>query len=149
MISVQESDFSVAEEYEALRQSSGGKNGAIATFTGLVRDYGDKSDVQGMFLEHYPGMTEKVLLGLVDQARVRWNINSVRIIHRVGSLSLDEQIVFVGVCAAHRTDAFESCQFLMDFLKTKAPFWKKEINQSGEHWVEAKASDESQAGKWL
>lgn len=148
MISVQEHDFSMADEYEALKSQSGGRNGAIATFVGLVRDYGDQRGVTGLSLEHYPGMTERVLETLVAQAHSRWNVSQTRIIHRVGELLLDEQIVFVGVSAAHRSDAFAACEFLMDFLKTQAPFWKKEMTQDGAKWVEAKESDSHKAQSW-
>ncbi len=147
MISIQTGDFDPAAEYQALRDSGAG-TGAIATFTGLVRDSGDQEGVTGLYLEHYPGMTEQVIQGLIDQARQRWDVRKVRVIHRVGRLGLQEQIVFVGVCSAHRSDAFAACAFLMDALKTSAPFWKKELTDSGEHWVEQKASDRARAQRW-
>lgn len=147
MITIQMNDFDVGAEYQALRQA-GSQTGAIATFTGLVRDFGDKTGVTGLFLEHYPGMTEQVIGDLLAQARQRWDIQSVRVIHRVGALALHEQIVFVGVCSAHRSDAFAACEFIMDALKTSAPFWKKELSAEGNHWVEQKASDRERAAHW-
>lgn len=147
MISIQTADFDVATEYQALRQS-GSDTGAIATFTGLVRASGDQSGVTGLFLEHYPGMTEAVIQQLVDQASDRWNILAARVIHRVGYLPLGEQIVFVGIASGHRGDAFAACEFVMDALKTSAPFWKKEMTEGGEHWVEQKASDRERSKGW-
>lgn len=147
MISIQQADFDSAAEYRALRETGSG-TGAIATFTGLVRDHGDQPDVTGLFLEHYPGMTEKVIGELIDTARARWDVRQARIIHRVGTLLLNEQIVFVGVSSAHRQDAFAACEYLMDALKTTAPFWKKELTESGEHWVEQKDADLDRARGW-
>lgn len=147
MIRVQTEDFDVGAEIAALE--TGAHSGAIATFTGLVRDHGDRQNVEALFLEHYPGMTESVISDLVDQARERWHIDEARVIHRVGHLPLGERIVFVGVSSAHRLDAFAACEFLMDALKTTAPFWKKEITADGEsHWVEQKASDRQKAEEW-
>lgn len=147
MITVQTDDFDPAAEYQALRDSGAG-TGAIATFTGLVRDSGDLQGVTGLYLEHYPGMTEQVIQGLIDQASERWDIRKARVIHRVGRLDLCDQIVFVGVCSAHRGDAFAACEFIMDALKTSAPFWKKEITGDTEHWVEQKASDRDRSQAW-
>lgn len=147
MISVQREDFDPAAEYSALRDSGAG-TGAIATFTGLVRDSGDLQGVTGLFLEHYPGMTEQVIQGLIDQASQRWDVRKARVIHRVGRLALADQIVFVGVCSAHRGDAFAACEFIMDALKTSAPFWKKEITGDSEHWVEQKDSDLDRSRGW-
>ncbi|WP_144778717.1 molybdenum cofactor biosynthesis protein MoaE [Marinobacter maritimus] len=147
MISIQTEDFDSGAEYTALRDSGAG-TGAIATFTGLVRDSGDTQDVSGLFLEHYPGMTEQVIAGLVEEASRRWDVRKARVIHRVGRLLLQEQIVFVGVCSAHRGDAFAACEFIMDALKTSAPFWKKELSEAGEHWVEQKASDVARGEAW-
>jgi molybdopterin synthase catalytic subunit len=147
VIRVQKQDFDPAGEYQALRDSGSG-TGAIATFTGLVRDTGDLKGVTGLFLEHYPGMTEQVIGGLIEQASERWDVRQARVIHRVGSLALGEQIVFVGVCSAHRGDAFAACEFIMDALKTSAPFWKKEITGDSEHWVEQKASDLDRSDSW-
>lgn len=147
MVVIQQQDFDLAEEYQALR-AGGPRTGAIATFTGLVRDYGDREEVNGLFLEHYPGMTERVIEDLIRQAGERWDVQAARVIHRVGELTLGEQIVFVGVCSAHRSDAFAACQFIMDALKTSAPFWKKELSGQGNHWVEQKDSDREQAERW-
>lgn len=147
MISIQQEDFDPAREYRALRDNGGG-TGAIATFTGLVRDTGDLQGVTGLFLEHYPGMTEQVIEGLLTQASGRWDVREARVIHRIGQLPLGEQIVFVGVCSAHRGDAFAACEFIMDALKTSAPFWKKEMTGDSEHWVEQKASDRDRSQGW-
>lgn len=144
---VSEADFDPAAEHTRLRDSGAG-TGAIATFTGLVRDSGDLSGVTGLYLEHYPGMTEQVIEDLIRQARERWELRAVRIIHRVGTLKLTDQIVFVGVASAHREDAFAACQFLMDILKTSAPFWKKELTQEGEHWVAQKDTDVQLGDRW-
>lgn len=147
MISIQQEDFDPAAEYRTLRDNGSG-TGAIATFTGLVRDSGDLQGVTGLFLEHYPGMTEQVIEGLVSQAAERWDVLQARVIHRVGHLPLGDHIVFVGVCSAHRGDAFAACEFIMDALKTSAPFWKKEITGDSEHWVEQKASDRDRSQGW-
>lgn len=147
MISIQTADFDAPQEYETLRRC-GPDTGAVVTFTGLVRDRGDTQGVTGLFLEHYPGMTENVLEELIRDAEARWDLTAVRIIHRVGKLSLQDQIVFVGVSSAHRSDAFAACAFLMDALKTTAPFWKKEISEQGEHWVEQKESDLARGEAW-
>ena len=147
MISIQTDDFDAGAEYEALRLTGPG-TGAIVTFSGLVRDSGDLSGVTGLFLEHYPGMTEQVIQGLIDEAGRRWDVQRARVIHRVGQLALADQIVFVGVCSAHRGDAFAACEFIMDALKTSAPFWKKEITREGEHWVEQKESDVARSQGW-
>lgn len=147
MIAVQFEDFDVASEYTALRDSGAG-TGAIATFTGLVRDSGDMEGVTGLYLEHYPGMTEQVIAGLIEDASKRWDVRAARVIHRVGRLALCDQIVFVGVCSAHRGDAFAACEFIMDALKTSAPFWKKELTDDGEHWVEQKNSDLDKTRTW-
>jgi molybdopterin synthase catalytic subunit len=147
MISIQTDDFDAGAEYEALRLTGPG-TGAIVTFSGLVRDSGDLSGVTGLFLEHYLGMTEQVIQGLIDEAGRRWDVQRARVIHRIGRLALADQIVFVGVCSAHRGDAFAACEFIMDALKTSAPFWKKEITREGEHWVEQKESDVARSRNW-
>ncbi|MBY5937015.1 molybdenum cofactor biosynthesis protein MoaE [Marinobacter nauticus] len=147
MISIQTDDFDAGAEYEALRLTGPG-TGAIVTFSGLVRDSGDLSGVTGLFLEHYPGMTEQVIQGLIDEAGRRWDVQRARVIHRIGRLALADQIVFVGVCSAHRGDAFAACEFIMDALKTSAPFWKKEITREGEHWVEQKEADVARSRNW-
>jgi molybdopterin synthase catalytic subunit len=116
--------------------------GAVASFVGLVRDENDAATVRTLTLEHYPGMTEKALHGIVDEARRRWSIYDAVVIHRVGELSPTDQIVLVAVSSAHRGDAFAACEFIIDYLKTQAPFWKKELTPDGERWVEARASDD-------
>ena len=147
MIKVQTEDFDVGSEYAALRADVP-KIGAIATFVGLVRDMHLDKNVAGLFLEHYPGMTEKVLADTVAEAHKRWSLISVRIVHRVGQLKPSDQIVFVGVSSEHRDAAFAACEYLMDILKTSAPFWKKEDGDSGSHWVDAKVSDTKRAERW-
>lgn len=152
MISVQTEDFDFANEYQALRGRSL-QSGAIVMFVGLVRDFSENTQVSNMTLEHYPGMTENVLTDIVKQARERWPLDGVRIIHRVGELHATDQIVLVGVSSAHRIAAYEASQFIMDILKTEAPFWKKESIQDAqgteaERWVDAKTSDSKQAADW-
>lgn len=146
-IGVQTEDFSLAEQYALLCQQNR-QDGAVVTFVGLVRDMNQGNQVTGLTLEHYPAMTNKVLADIVVQARARWPLGRVRLIHRVGPLDLGDQIVFVGVSAAHRGDAFAACEFIMDFLKTQAPFWKKERSTDGEYWVEARQQDQHKAGRW-
>ena len=146
-ISIQEQDFNHAEEYQRL-QSDAPEIGAIVTFCGLVRDF-DHGKGCGLKLEHYPGMTEKTLANIIKQARERWPIINVRIVHRVGALALGDQIVFVGVNSAHRDAAFRACEFIMDFLKTQAPFWKKAITSGQEYWIAAKPSDKDAEQRWL
>ena len=147
MISVHCEDFDFAEEYQKLIKDNK-SDGAVVTFVGLVRDFNEGSSVNGLFLEHYPGMTENSLKEISSQAKERWSLGRVRIIHRIGQLELGEQIVFVGVTSMHRKSAFEACEFIMDYLKTQAPFWKKETTQDGDRWIEAKQSDQQQADKW-
>ncbi|WP_415721047.1 molybdopterin synthase catalytic subunit MoaE [Photobacterium ganghwense] len=146
MISVQFEDFSVAEEYALLAE--GTDAGAVVTFIGKVRDFNQGDSVTGLSLEHYPGMTEKSLAEIVDKARSRWPLLKVRVIHRVGDLNLGDQIVFVGVTSAHRGAAFEACEFIMDYLKTQAPFWKKEQTQEASRWVDARETDTNAAKRW-
>ncbi|MEZ9199409.1 molybdopterin synthase catalytic subunit MoaE [Shewanella sp. 10N.286.54.B9] len=146
MIRVQTADFSVPDEYQLISQDNG--DGAVVTFVGKVRDFNDGSAVTDLTLEHYPGMTEAVLNQIEAQARERWPLNHVSIIHRVGKMALGEQIVFIGVTSAHRKAAFAACEFLIDFLKTKAPFWKLEAGEEGASWVEARDSDEQAADVW-
>lgn len=147
-VSVQQEDFSIENEYQTLRNNHALATGAICTFAGLVREFGDRPNVNGMFLEHYPGMTEQCLQKIIQQAAERWQILEARVIHRVGPLHLSEQIVFVGVSSAHRADAFAACEFIMDYLKSDAPFWKKEITKDGAEWVEAKESDLDRKKRW-
>ena len=144
-ISVQEADFDVGAEIEALSDGDGGA-GAVASFVGLVR--GEADGVAAMTLEHYPGMTEKALADIVAEAQARWQLRRVRVIHRYGRLLPGERIVFVGVSSSHRGDAFAACEFVMDYLKTRAPFWKKEETPAGAHWVDARESDEAAERRW-
>lgn len=144
-ISVQEADFDVGAEIEALSADDGGA-GAVASFVGLVR--GDADGVAAMTLEHYPGMTEKALAEIVAEAMSRWQLRRVRVIHRYGRLLPGERIVFVGVSSSHRGDAFAACEFVMDYLKTRAPFWKKEETPEGARWVDARESDEAAERRW-
>ncbi|MCG3760482.1 molybdopterin synthase catalytic subunit MoaE [Vibrio cincinnatiensis] len=145
-VSVQHHDFSVADEYTALAQGSGA--GAIVTFVGKVRDMNLGDDVVGLHLEHYPSMTEKALLTICDEAQSRWPLQKVRVIHRIGDMDAGEQIVFVGVTSAHRNASFEACEFIMDTLKTRAPFWKKERTTESTRWVESRDSDHQAAQRW-
>lgn len=145
-VSVQFEDFSVGAEYEALAQ--GTASGAVVTFVGKVRDMNLGDNVTGLSLEHYPGMTEKALGDICQQAEQRWPLLDVRVIHRVGDLDIGDQIVFVGVSSAHRGAAFEACEFIMDYLKTKAPFWKKERTTEETRWVESRESDAKAAERW-
>jgi molybdopterin synthase catalytic subunit len=146
-IRIQHEDFDLNAEYRALRCDSQSP-GAIVTFTGLVRDTSKHQRITAMELEHYPGMTEKSLQAIIDDAKARWDIDQVTVIHRVGRLLPDEQIVFVGVSSSHRAAAFSACEFIMDFLKTRAPFWKKEFTEHGSYWVDAKDSDRDAADRW-
>ena len=122
--------------------------GASSVFLGTMRDFNEDSDVTGMELQHYPGMTEKSLSEICDQAEARWPIQKMRVIHRVGDLDIGDQIVYVGVSSAHRGAAFEACEFVMDFLKTKAPFWKKERTTEATRWVDSRDSDTKAAERW-
>lgn len=127
--------------------SADATNGAQVTFTGMVRDL-TEAPVNSMFLEHYPGMTERALEAIISKARQRWALGKIYIVHRVGMLYPGDPIVFIGVSSGHRREAFEACQFLMDYLKIEAPFWKKEFTPDGEHWVDAKTSDCDAAKRW-
>ena len=151
MIKVQKEDFNISEEIESLTNGDSAI-GAISTFVGLVRDQ-DNSEVptsvlKSMTLEHYPAMTEKKLLEIETEAKSRWNIKSSLIIHRYGQLELGEKIVFVACASSHRQDAFDACNFLMDRLKTEAPFWKLEETHSGNDWVDKRESDDKAAERW-
>ena len=139
-VSVQQQDFDLGAEVRALYKST--SIGAVASFVGVVRDV-------PMTLEHYPGMTEKALDAIVAEAKARWNIVETLIVHRVGPLKPADQIVIVAVTSAHRGDAFAACEFIMDYLKTRAPFWKKEETPGGARWVEARTSDDDAAARWL
>ncbi len=146
-ISVQEADFDVGAEISALRAGNP-QIGAVASFIGLVRDMNDGSNVAAMTLEHYPAMTHKALTAIVAEAETRWALLGCTVIHRVGALFPTDQIVLVAVASSHRADAFAACEFIMDYLKTQAPFWKKEQTLEGERWVESRNSDEAAAGRW-
>jgi molybdopterin synthase catalytic subunit len=146
-VRVQTEDFDIGAEISQLRKGNA-KIGAIASFIGLVRDMNEGDDVSTMTLEHYPGMTEKALEGIVAQARSRWELYDALVVHRVGRLFPLDQIVLVVVSSAHRGDAFSACEFLMDYLKTQAPFWKKEDTAKGARWVDARESDDAAAARW-
>lgn len=146
-VSVQQHDFIQGDEYQILADNNQ-IDGAIVTFVGQVRDLNQGNNVTGLFLEHYPQMTQVSLENIVKQAKQRWDLGKVRVIHRYGQLSLGEQIVFVGVTSVHRASAFEAAQFIMDFLKTQAPFWKKETTSEGDLWVKANNKDMISANKW-
>ncbi len=146
-VRVQHEDFDVGAEIRNMRLAR--KDiGAVASFVGQVRDLNEGDEVAAMTLEHYPGMTEKALEQIVEQAKQRWDIFDALVIHRIGELKPLDQIVLVVVSGAHRGEAFAACQFIMDYLKTEAPFWKKEQTSSGERWVDAKASDDSARERW-
>lgn len=151
MISIQTEDFDMAAEYAELRRKAGDA-GAIVTFTGLVRELyeagDDDSKIQSLTLEHYPGMTEKSLEEIIASAEQRWTLLAVRVIHRVGRLEPNQQIVFVGTASSHRGHAFEAARYIMDFLKSRAPFWKKQETGQGSHWVEARESDAEALDSW-
>ncbi len=142
-IRVGEADFDLATEYQAAQAAPG--SGAIVAFAGLVRDW---HGAKAMRLEHYPGMTEKALARIADQACQRWPLNAVRIIHRVGTLQPGAQIVLVVTASAHRLAAYDANAFIMDYLKTEAPFWKQEVSEQGAHWVDARASDDAARQRW-
>ena len=140
-------DFNLAQEVDALRKSDK-RVGAICTFTGTVRDRNDGLSVSSMALEHYPGMTEKAIEAMIDEAIERFDIFAARVIHRVGLLQPLDQVVMVAVTSAHRGESFKACEFLMDYLKTQAPFWKKEETPQGARWVDARVSDDAALAKW-
>jgi molybdopterin synthase catalytic subunit len=146
-IRVQAADFEVGAELEALTKGRADV-GAVASFVGLVRDANDGHEIRGMTLEHYPGMTERALEEICGEAHARWDLLDTLVIHRVGPLVPGERVVLVGVSSAHRADAFAACEFIMDYLKTRAPFWKKESTPEGERWVEARDSDDAAAQRW-
>jgi molybdopterin synthase catalytic subunit len=146
-IRIQGSDFDLTTEVKALRKDDP-RVGAIVTFVGTVRDLNEGSEVKGMTLEHYPGMTEKALEEIITQARGRWDLYNALVIHRVGPLLPEDQIVLVAVTSAHRREAFAACEFIMDYLKTAAPFWKKEETPEGARWVDARATDDAAIARW-
>ncbi|MFN0162247.1 MAG: molybdopterin synthase catalytic subunit MoaE [Burkholderiales bacterium] len=148
---VQKQDFDLTHEVAQLRAAQGERAraiGAIATFVGTVRDHNEGDGVAAMTLEHYPGMTERALEKIIAEARARWDIFDALAVHRVGQLFPGDQIVLVVALGAHRGEAFAACEFIMDYLKTEAPFWKKETTSGGERWVEARASDDVAAERW-
>ena len=146
-VRIQETDFDLTTEIKALRIDDP-RVGAVVTFVGTVRDMNDGSHVKGMTLEHYPGMTEKALEDIITQARGRWDIYKSLVIHRVGPLLPEDQIVLVAVTSAHRGEAFAACEFIMDYLKTEAPFWKKEDTPEGARWVDARVTDDAAKVRW-
>jgi molybdopterin synthase catalytic subunit len=146
-ILVQTAPIDITAEQEALWHGRP-EAGALVSFVGLMRDRNDGAGVSAMTLEHYPGMTERALQEVADEASARWDLLDVTVVHRVGRLLPQDPIVFVGTLSPHRGDAFRACEFLIDYLKTRAPFWKKEASDTGERWVEARASDEQAAGRW-
>lgn len=146
-VRIQTQDFDLSSEIKQLRAGDP-RVGAVAAFVGTVRDRNDGSDVAAMTLEHYPGMTEKSLEEIIQKAKARWDIYDVLIIHRVGPLQIEDQIVLTAVTSAHRGEAFAACEFVMDYLKTLAPFWKKEDTPEGARWVDARLSDDEALKKW-
>ncbi len=146
-VRVQSEDFDISKEIAFLRRDNP-RIGAIASFIGVVRDMNEGDSVAEMTLEHYPGMTEKSVEDIITQARDRWQVMDAVVIHRIGTLKPLDQIVLVVVSSAHRGDAFAACEFIMDFLKTRAPFWKKEQTGKGARWVDARAADDAAAERW-
>ena len=146
-VRIQTKDFDAGTEIAALRRGNP-RIGAVASFIGVCRDANDGTAVTTMTLEHYPGMTEKALEKIIGEAKARWDVMDVLIVHRVGELKPADQIVLVAVTGAHRGEAFAACEFIMDYLKTRAPFWKQEERPDGTAWVDAKATDDSAADRW-
>jgi molybdopterin synthase catalytic subunit len=146
-VSIHEHDFDLSAEVAALRADDGGV-GAVVAFVGTVRDRSEGQGVSRMELEHYPGMTEKAIEAMIDSAQQRFDIRAARVVHRVGLLQPQDQIVLVAVASAHRGQAFQACEFLMDYLKTQAPFWKKEHTPEGAHWVDARVHDDDALARW-
>ena len=146
-VSIQTQDFDLSKEIALLRANDK-RVGAVCSFIGTVRDRNDGLSVQSMELEHYPGMTEKAIEAMIDEAMVRFDIFAARVIHRVGLLQPLDQVVMVAVISAHRGESFRACEFLMDYLKTQAPFWKKEATPDGARWVDARVSDDAALARW-
>jgi molybdopterin synthase catalytic subunit len=146
-VRVQTADFDSGREIAALRASDA-RIGAVASFIGVVRDLNDGDQVSTLFLEHYPGMTERELEKICAEARTRWDVYDTLVVHRIGELRPTDQIVLVVVTGAHRGEAFAACEFIMDYLKTRAPFWKREETPRGARWVEARATDDDAAARW-
>lgn len=146
-VAIQTHDFDLAGEIAVLRADDP-RVGAVCSFVGTVRDRNDGSDVASMELEHYPGMTEKAIEAMIDEAQRRFDILGARIVHRVGLLQPRDQIMMVAVVSAHRGQSFQACEFLMDYLKTQAPFWKKEQTPEGARWVDARVADDQALARW-
>ncbi|MCB2036777.1 MAG: molybdopterin synthase catalytic subunit MoaE [Burkholderiaceae bacterium] len=146
-VSIQTADFSVSDEIAALRAGDA-RVGAVCAFVGTVRDHSAGQSVSTMELEHYPGMTEKSIEVMIDEALRRFDVYGARVIHRVGLLQPEDQIVLVAVTSAHRGQSFQACEFLMDYLKTQAPFWKKEQTPEGARWVDARVADDAALARW-
>jgi len=146
-VSIQTDDFDVGAELAALRAGDA-RVGAVCAFVGTVREHSDGQPVSALELEHYPGMTEKAIEAMIDEAQRRFGLYRARVVHRVGPLALQDQIVLVAVTAAHRGESFRACEFLMDYLKTQAPFWKKEQTPEGARWVDARAADDAALARW-
>jgi len=146
-VAIQTEDFDLAAEVAALRRGDPGV-GAVCSFVGTVRDRSEGASVSAMELEHYPGMTEKAIEQMIDEAFRRFDIRAARVVHRVGPLKVQDQIVLVVVTSAHRGQSFQACEFLMDYLKTQAPFWKKESTPEGERWVDARVADDEALERW-
>ena len=146
-VCIQAQPFDMAYAYDALLENRSDV-GAVVSFTGLVRDFNESPEVTGLTLEHYPVMTERALEEIGQQAWQRWALQGIRIIHRIGYMTPGDPIVRVSVASAHRRDAFEACDFIMDYLKTRAPFWKKEHARNGDYWVKERASDQQDANRW-
>jgi molybdopterin synthase catalytic subunit len=146
-VRIQTEDFDLNQEVDRLRHEDRGV-GAVAVFVGTVREADDGRRVQALELEHYPGMTERAIESMIDEALRRFRVRAARVVHRVGRLAAAERIVLVAVTAEHRHAAFEACEFLMDYLKTQAPFWKKETTPDGERWVDARVADDQALARW-
>ena len=146
-VRIQREDFDPAALQQELTAGDDGA-GAVVSFVGLVRAGNQAKEILRMELEHYPGMTERSIQTIVDEARERWDIRAVRVLHRIGELQVGEQIVYVGVSGVHRGSSFQACEFIMDYLKTRAPFWKKESTPDSAHWVDAREADEDAARRW-
>ncbi len=146
-VRIQHEDFDAGAEIARLRAGDP-RIGAVASFVGVARDRNDGAQVATMTLEHYPGMTERAIEAIVEQARARWQVIDILVIHRIGMLEPLDQIVLVAVTSSHRGDAFAACEFVMDYLKTEAPFWKKEVTPAGSRWVDARESDEAAKSRW-
>ena len=146
-VAIQHADFELSAEIAALRQGDA-RVGAVCSFVGTVRDRNEGDAVATLELEHYPGMTEKSIEAMIDAAMARFDIYAARVVHRVGLLQPLDQIVLVAVTSAHRGESFQACEFLMDYLKTQAPFWKKEVTPAGSRWVDARVSDDAALARW-